>query len=36
MHKAFLIGIIIITLSCSKEAVINEPAPIESLLTGKP
>ena len=35
MYKAFLIGIIIITLSCSKEIDINEPVPLESLLTGK-
>lgn len=36
MYKAFLIGIIIITLSCSKEIDINEPVPLESLLTEKP
>lgn len=36
MYKAFLIGIIIITLSCSKEIDINEPVPPESLLTEKP
>lgn len=35
MYKAFLIGIIIITLSCSKEIDINEPVPLESLLTEK-
>lgn len=36
MYKAFLTGIIIIIVSCTKEIVINEPEPIKSLLTEKP